>query len=119
MKTKNDYSLAATILAIGIAVSLMLWAANVRAEDAPAEHWKIVFGVVDHGEPLVLTYGSNETGPVYFPSKDACNEAMEKDEKVAKATAALKEVVAQRQAEFVGGACMKDDVPIRPKDTSI
>lgn len=118
MKTKNDYSLAATILAIGIAVSLMLWAGGVHAEDAP-EHWKIVFGVVDNGEPLMFTYGSNETGPVYFPSKDACNEALEKDEKVVKATATLKAVVARRQAEFVGGACMKDDVPFKPKDTSI
>ena len=85
----------------------LLGVAFARAEDAP-QHWKIVYAVIDHDQPLRFTYGAAETGPVYFPSEAACKDAIDKDDKVQKATVALQSVAKLHGAEDLGVTCVMD-----------
>ena len=103
MKTKNDYSLAATILAIGIAVSLMLWAGNVHAEDAPKYHIQGAVVKLVAGTPKVLataTY-TPEGQKLEFDTKEACDEFRTTDPRHVSATAKM---VAQVESVYGEGA---------------
>lgn len=98
---------AFALFAAGIILALWM-ASHPHAEDAP-EHWKIVFSVTDpNAGHMRFTYGTRETGPVYFPSEAVCKEAIEKDDKVQLATAKLLEAVKEHDATYEGVTCVLD-----------